>query len=116
MVPLLVSFKSHRGGSKSSKQVDKLNLTFFPEPEILGEYASLPSRFLMGQRLDIADKRVDQVLDRGVLTIGTDLILGVAPDVIHRVQLRATLGQPDQADLQFPRQPDRAAGRMAGIL
>ncbi len=35
------------------KQVGKLNLTFFPEPEILGQYAGFQHGFLRGQSLNV---------------------------------------------------------------
>src|SRR5690349_9006208 len=98
-----------------SKQVDRLDLTFFPEPEVLGEDTGFPPSLLGGEGVNVADEAIDQMIDRGLLMVGADLVLGVAPQVIHRAQFRAALGQPDQTDLQFPRQPDRAVCRMAGI-
>ena len=55
------------------------------------------------------------MVDRGGLVVGTDFVLGMTPEVIRRVQLRAALWQPDHANPQFPRQPDRAVCRMTGI-
>ena len=56
------------------------------------------------------------MLNRGLLMVGTHLILGMAPHVVHRVQFRAALRQPEQTDPQLPRQPNRAVGCVTGVL
>jgi len=88
----------------------------FNKPVVLGEYTGLSSRFYWGEALNVADEALDQMVDRGILMVGTHLTLGMTPQVIHRVQLRATLGQPDQTDLKLPCQPDRGACCVTGIL
>ena len=50
------------------------------------------------------------------MPIGKNVVLAVTPEVIHPVQLRATLGQPDQADAQLSGQVLRTVCSAAWIL
>ena len=50
------------------------------------------------------------------MPIGKNVVLAMAPEVIHSVQLRATLGQPDQADAQLSGQVLRTVCSVAWIL
>jgi hypothetical protein len=52
------------------------------------------------------------VIDRLVLLAGADLVLGVAPQVVQRVELRRPLGQPDQFG---PRPLGHAPGARCGV-
>ena len=51
--------------------------------------------------------------DRLVLPVGRDLALLLTPQVIHRVQLRALLGQPHQGHIQLRRQPPAGGALLA---
>ena len=59
---------------------------------------------------------MDLFFDRRVLPIGTDSLLAVAPQVIHRVQLRTADRQPDQPDPLRARLALRNLRRVTTVL
>lgn len=56
------------------------------------------------------------VFDRRVLLVGADLILAITPQVVHGIEFRRALGQPDQFDPQPLGQMLRADSRVAWVL
>ena len=66
--------------------------------------------------LEEAQEPLHLFVKAGVLLIHVDDILPFAPQSIHRVQLRATLGQPQQLDVEQAGQGHRAGGGVTGIL
>jgi hypothetical protein len=63
-----------------------------------------------------ANEPVHLLIDPGVLAVGADMILAMTPQVVHTVEFRAPLGQPDQPDAQLGGQLLGARGGMAGVL
>src|SRR3954453_2131043 len=50
------------------------------------------------------------LVDLGILPVGADVVLAMTPQVIHPIQLRAALGQPDQLDAHLDGQVLRSPG------
>src|SRR3954451_14819503 len=56
------------------------------------------------------------LVDLGILPVGADVVLAMTPQVIHPIQLRAALGQPDQLDAHLDGQVLRSPGGMTWIF
>ena len=54
-------------------------------------------------------------LDRPILPVGTDSLLAMTPQVIHRVQFGTSDRQPNQLDSELSRVALRRLGRMTTI-
>jgi hypothetical protein len=59
---------------------------------------------------------LDLIINGGVLPVGTDLVLPIAPEVIHRVELGRPLRQPEQLDIEAGDQPLGCSRGVAAIL
>src|SRR5262245_65951722 len=99
-----------------AKQVTNLNLTFFCEPEVLSSDASFTLGLRGGAPLNGPDEAIDPVVDRGILMVGTHLLLGITPHGIQGLQRRTPLRQPQQAELQLPRQTGRGVRRVTRVF
>src|SRR5262249_40404552 len=64
----------------------------------------------------VAHEALDGALDGQVLAVGGDLGLRGSPQVVHRVELRGSLRQPEQADVEPRREALGRVRRVAGIL
>jgi hypothetical protein len=49
---------------------------------------------------EVLNEPVDLIIDGGILPVGTDLVLPIPPEVIHRVELGRPLRQPDQLGIR----------------
>ena len=56
-----------------------------------------------------------ELLNRPVLPVGTDSLLAMAPQVIHRVQFGTSNRQPNQSDPRAPCVASRGLGRMGTV-
>ena len=71
-------------------------------------------RLTTREAVQVTEKALDLLVDRRVLLIDGDHVLGLAPQRIPRVQLRRPLRQPQQ---RHPLgRPQRRLGRMARVL
>src|SRR6185436_2464848 len=69
-----------------------------PKPEVLRGHSGLAARLLRVQSQHPVRGIAGQSIDRGSLPIGGDKSLQFAPELVHRVQFRSLLGQPDKPD------------------
>lgn len=68
------------------------------------------------QMIEAGQESVDLIIDRGILAVGTDHVLALAPQPIHRVEVGRPFGQRDQLDRQFVGQFHRAVRCVTGVL
>src|SRR5512147_521576 len=87
-----------------------------PQPELLGEDTCLMQCFPGREVGEKLNEPLDLIINRGVLPVGTDLVLPSPPEVVHRVELGRPLWQPDQSDIQPGGQPLGASGGVAAVL
>jgi flagellar protein FliL len=69
-----------------------------PKPEVLRGHPGLAARLLRLQSQHPVRGIAGQSIDRGSLPIGGDKSLQFAPELVHRVQFRSLLGQPEKPD------------------
>lgn len=93
-----------------------MDTTLSPQPETGREDSCFEQRLVRRQAQDVVHDAFDFLPNRGVLPIGTDLLLGCPPQVVHRIELRRPFRQPNQFDIQLGRKLLGPCGRMAGIL
>src|SRR5579884_4038482 len=71
-------------------------------------------RFAIRQTVHLMYEQVYLLLNRRVLFVDTDYVFALAPQGVHRIQLRTTLGQPQQRHAL--RRPQRCRSRVTGIF
>src|SRR4051794_28920870 len=84
-----------------------------PQPEVLRQDARLSQRLPVTEAEDPSLRVIGMLIHGRPLPICRDLALHGPPQVVHRVELRALLRQPDQLDTQASRQGTAPLGVVA---
>ena len=58
------------------------------EPEVFGEDPGLTQDFFVRERGPVVDESADLAINRFVLTISTNCILAVSPEMFERIEFR----------------------------
>lgn len=85
------------------------------EPKVFREESRLTERLLRRQTIQVTDETLHMFIDGRILEIGTDRLFGMTPQMVHRIQVRAALWQPNQFNVQLRGQLLGRLRCMAGV-
>src|SRR5581483_256279 len=73
----------------------------FVKPELRGEQASLAEHFRGRKRRIVMHELIHLEFDGGLLPVGANCAFAETPQVIHRVEVRTAVGQPQELDVEI---------------